>query len=177
MSAPAAIAIRDAAPTDMTRVQEIYAHHVLEGLASFEEVAPDLAEIGRRFEAVLARGDPFRVALQGGRVQGYAYAGPYRTRAAYRHTIENSIYVDPATLGRGIGRLLLEDLVGRCAALGYRQMVAVIGDSANAASIRLHANQGFAMIGTLPALGFKHGRWVDQVIMQRPLGDGDTTLP
>jgi len=171
------ILIRDATDADMAAIQEIYAHHVLEGLASFEETPPSEAEMTRRRDTVVAAGYPYRVAEVGGEIMGYAYAGPFRPRPAYRHTVENSVYVTLAKHRRGIGRKLLEDLIERCTELGYRQMVAIIGDSANHASIGLHASLGFETIGVQPSVGFKFGRWVDSVTMQRPLGEGDTTLP
>ena len=169
--------VRDAADGDIAAVQAIYAGHVLKGLASFDEVPPDVAEMGRRRAAVLELGLPYRVAEFEGTVKGFAYAGPYRYRPAYRYSLENSVYVASDALRVGLGRLLLEDLIERCTALGYRQMVAIIGDSANQASINLHAQLGFQTMGALPSVGFKFGRWVDSVVMQRPLGDGDGTLP
>ncbi len=171
------ILIRDVADADLPAIQEIYAHHVLEGLASFDETPPDVAEITRRRDALKDAGHPYRVAEVGGVVKGYAYAGPYRPRPAYLHTVENSVYVDTGVLRLGIGHMLLEDLIGRCTELGYRQMIAIIGDSDNQASIGLHARLGFEKIGVLPSVGFKFGRWVDQVNMQRPLGKGDQSLP
>ena len=172
-------AIRPSLPGDLAAVRDIYAHHVLHGLASFEEVPPDLAELARRRDDVLARGLPHLVAeAAGGRgVVGFAYAGPYRPRPAYRHTVEDSVYLAPDQAGRGIGRALLGRLIALCEAAGRRQMVAVIGDSGNAPSIGLHAALGFRRVGLLPSVGFKFGRWVDIVIMQRPLGPGDATLP
>ncbi len=169
--------IRDVADTDMAAIQDIYAHHVLEGLASFEETPPDVAEITRRRDAVWADGYPYRVAEIGGVVRGYAYAASYRPRPAYRHTVENSVYVDVGAQRQGIGRKLLEDLIERCTERGYRQMVAIIGDSANESSIGLHAKLGFEKTGVLHSVGFKFGSWVDSVIMQLKLGAGDDTLP
>ncbi len=169
--------VRNAQRTDLPHVQRIYAHHVLHGLASFEEQPPNLDEMTRRYEAVLKLGLPYLVAELGGSVGGYAYAAPYRARPAYRFTLEDSIYVDDASRGRGIGRLLLADLVARCAALGYRQMLAIIGDSANAGSIGLHAAVGFQHAGLFKAVGLKFGRWVDTVIMQIELGEGASSLP
>lgn len=170
--------VRDSVEADVPAIQAIYAHHVLHGTASFELAAPDLATMAERRAGLLAQGYPYLVAEDAaGAVAGYAYAGPFRPRIAYRHTVENSIYVDPQRLGQGIGRALLAALVARCEALGFRQMVAVIGDSANAGSIGLHAAQGFAHCGVLKATGFKFGRWVDTVFMQRALGAGDGTLP
>lgn len=169
--------VRDARPGDLPRVQEIYAQHVLTGLASFEEVPPDLAEMTRRFEATLERKLPFLVAEDGGRIAGYSYAGPYRTRPAYRFSLENSIYVDADAVGRGIGSALMLELIPRCEALGYRQLIAIVGDSANHASIRLHEKHGFTRAGLIKSIGFKFGRWVDSVILQREIGEGAGTLP
>ena len=171
------VRLRPSEDTDLERIQGIYAHHVLTGLGSFEEVPPDLAEMARRRSATLALGLPYLVAEVEGRVVAFAYAAPYRTRSAYRHTVEDSIYVDVEWVRRGIGHALLAELIGRCTALGYRQMVAVIGDSGNAASIALHAGLGFARIGLLPSVGCKFGRWVDSVLMQRALGPGDGEGP
>jgi phosphinothricin acetyltransferase len=180
--APPAVRVRDAVPGDLAPIRDIYAHHVLHGLASFEETPPDLAELTRRYEAVLARGLPYlaaEVERPGGQgvVQGYAYAGPYRPRPAYRYTVENSVYVAPDCQGRGVGRALLAELIRRCTALGYRQMIAVIGDSDHIASIRFHESFGFLRCGGIRSVGFKFGRWVDSVILQLALGEGDTTLP
>ena len=169
--------IREVADGDMATITAIYAHHVLSGLASFEEEPPDAAEMMRRRDKILDQELPYIVAVSGGTVGGYAYASPFRPRPAYRHSVEDSVYVTPDMARRGIGRLLLETLIERCAAQGYRQMIAVIGDSENAPSINLHAKLGFRMAGTIRSVGFKFGRWVDSVYMQRPLGDGDTTLP
>ena len=169
--------LRPATPDDLAAIHAIYAHHVLTGLASFEEVPPSVAELHRRYDDVAARGLPYLVADFGGTVAGYGYCTLYRTRSAYRYTLEESIYVRPGTEGRGVGGALLAELVRRCEAAGYRQLVAVIGDSANAASIRLHESHGFLRVGTLRSAGYKFGRWVDSVIMQRPLGPGDGTPP
>ncbi len=169
-----AVIIRDSAEADLTAIQRIYAHHVLHGLASFEEEPPTVAELARRRAEVLARGLPHLVAEQGGDVVGYSYASPYRARAAYRFSIEDSVYVAEGLSGGGIGRALLTALIAKCEAGGWRQMVAIIGDSGNAASITLHERLGFRMVGTFRAIGFKHGRWVDSVLMQRALGVGDT---
>jgi phosphinothricin acetyltransferase len=170
-----ALLIRDSAAADVPAIQEIYAWHVLNGVASFEEVAPDAAEMGRRREDVLARGLPYLVAEDQRTVLGYSYAAPYRSRSAYRFSVENSVYVRRDIVHRGVGRALLSELIARCVRLGLREMVAVIGDSGNAASIGLHAALGFRMVGTLATVGFKHGRWVDSVIMQRRLGEGSVT--
>ena len=169
--------VRPAAPGDLASVQAIYAHHVLTGLASFEEVAPPLEEIRRRYDDVVARGLPWLVAEFGDAIAGYGYCAPFRARSAYRYALEDSVYVRHDMVGRGIGRVLLDELVRRCEAAGYRQIVAVIGDSAHAASINLHAACGFLRVGTLRSVGFKFGRWVDTVVMQRPLGPGDGTPP
>lgn len=169
--------VRDAVDADMNAIQAIYAHHVLHGLASFEEVAPDVAELRRRRDEILKRRLPYRVADVGGAVKGYAYAGPYRPRSAYRYTVEDSVYIAHDMVGRGIGRRLLQDIVDTCTGLGYRQMIAIIGDSGNLPSISLHRRLGFVHAGTVRSAGFKLGRWVDSVIMQRPLGEGDSTLP
>lgn len=169
--------MRPAAPRDLSAIQSIYAHHVLHGLATFEEEPPPVEEIGRRQADVSSRGLPWLVAEFGGTVAGYGYCAPYRTRSAYRYTVEDSIYVRHDVQGRGVGSAILAELVRRCEALGYRQIVAVIGDSAHAASINLHAAFGFLRVGTLRSVGFKFGRWVDSVLMQRPLGQADFSIP
>lgn len=169
--------LRPAAHADLAQITAIYAHHVLHGLASFEIEPPDEVEVRRRFDAIVAGGFPYFVAEAGGRVLGYAYAGPYRTRPAYRHSVEDSIYVAPDAVGRGLGKRLLLALIDACERRGFRQMLAVIGDSANTASIELHRACGFAQVGLLPSIGFKFGRWVDSVLMQRALGEGDRTAP
>ncbi|HWI28107.1 MAG TPA: GNAT family N-acetyltransferase [Stellaceae bacterium] len=177
-SAEPACRVRASAESDLPAITAIYAHHVRFGLGSFEEMPPDAAEMERRRAEVLRRGLPYLVAEgPAGAVQGYAYAAPYRARSAYRYSLEDSIYVAPAAERRGIGRALLGELVERCAALGYRQLIAVIGDSGNLGSIGLHERMGFRRVGLLPAAGFKHGRWVDSVLMQRELGDGAATPP
>jgi L-amino acid N-acyltransferase YncA len=162
---------------DLPAIQAIYAHHVLHGLASFEEEPPSVQELERRYHDVIARGLPYIVAETGGVVGGYGYCSPYRARSAYRYALEDSIYLRHDMTGRGIGKRLLEELIRRCEGLGYRQVIAVIGDSANAASIGVHAACGFVRVGTLRSVGFKFGRWVDSVFMQRPLGSGDGTKP
>ena len=169
--------IRDATEADMEAVQRIYAHHVLNGLATFEEEPPSVDELLSRRAAIVAERLPYLVAELRGAVVGYAYASAYRTRPAYRYTIEDSVYVENGFGGRGIGRALLTELVARCEAGPWRQMVAIIGDSGNAASVAVHRSLGFAPVGTLRSAGFKLGRWVDTVLMQRPLGPGDGTLP
>jgi len=169
--------IVDADLSHLPALQAIYAHWVTTGLASFEEVPPDVAEMDRRRSEVLARGLPYLAAVDGSAVQGFAYLGPYRTRPAYRFTVEDSVYVAPERQGRGIGRALLAALIEASAARGFRQMIAVIGDSDQAASIALHAALGFAPIGTLTNVGFKFGRWLDTVLMQRALGPGGSAPP
>jgi len=169
--------VRDAGIADLDAVQAIYAHHVRHGLASFEETPPDLLEMQWRYRAIEAAGLPYLVAELSGKVRGYAYAGPYRTRPAYRFSLEDTVYVEPGYEGRGLGSALLGALVARCEGLGYRRMIAVIGDSDNHPSIRLHARLGFRKCGVIPLVGFKFGRWVDTVLMERPLGSGDTSLP
>jgi phosphinothricin acetyltransferase len=175
MSAP--LLVRESRDDDIDSIARIYGHHVVHGLASFEEDAPSAAEMARRRAECLAKGYPYIVAAREGRVVGYAYASAYRARPAYRFAVENSIYIDAGALGGGIGSALLPVLIERCGASGFRQMIAVIGDSANAASIGLHARFGFRHVGTLAAIGWKHGRWVNSVLMQRALGDGDGTPP
>ena len=169
--------VRGAAHEDIAAIQAIYAHHVAHGLASFEETPPDEAEMARRHAAILDSGLPYLAAEVGGLLKGFAYAAPYRSRPAYRYSVENSVYVDPESMRLGIGRALLGDLIERCQALGYRQMVAIIGDYGNTPSIDLHAKMGFQQVGNIRSVGFKLGRWVDSVIMQRALGEGDDTPP
>lgn len=178
MNAGAGFALRAAASGDIGVIARIYRHHVLTGLASYEEEPPDEDEIGRRLADVTGRGLPWLVASEpAGAIVGYAYLAPYRLRSGYRYTLEDSIYVAPEAQRRGIGRALLGELVARATALGYRQIVAVIGDSGNVSSIALHERLGFRHVGALPATGFKFGRWVDTVLMQRALGEGATTTP
>lgn len=169
--------IRPSHDADIPAIAAIYAHWVTHGLASFEIDPPDAAEMARRRAAVLDAGYPYLVAERDGAVAGYAYASAYRTRPAYRFAVENSVYVAPDATRGGTGAALLDALVAGCAARGFRIMVAVIGDSANAASIALHARAGFTRAGLLPAVGWKHGRWVDSVLMTRPLGNGADTSP
>ena len=169
--------IRPSCDEDLPTIAAIYAHHVLNGLASFEEVPPEIEEIARRRGDIVARGLPYLVAEADGKVLGYCYAGPFRPRVAYRYTLEDSIYIDPAAVGRGIGRVLLTAVLARSEELGYRQMVAVIGGRETVASIRLHAALGFTEVGVLTGVGFKFGRWVDSVLMQRPLGPGSSMPP
>jgi L-amino acid N-acyltransferase YncA len=169
--------IRPATEADLPFVTETYEHAVRYGTATFELTPPDLAEMTRRFRALVDGGFPYLVAALDGRVIGYAYAGPYRQRPAYRFTVENSVYLQPAIQRRGIGLQLLQRLIAECEPRGYRQMIAVIGDSANAGSIGVHTRCGFQMIGTHANVGFKFGRWLDTVMMQLALGEGGTTVP
>ncbi len=169
--------IRPSRDDDIPAIAAIYAHHVLHGVGSFEEEPPSAADMHRRRDEILSRGLPYLVAERGSRVVGYCYAGPFRPRIGYRFTLEDSIYVDPAEMGRGTGRVLLRQVLARCETLGYRQMVAVIGGRETVASIRLHEALGFTHTGLFEAVGFKFGRWIDIVVMQRALGEGAATLP
>ena len=169
--------IRPATEADLPFITEIYEHAVRYGTATFELTPPDLAEMTRRFRALKDGGFPYLVAVLDGHVAGYAYAGPYRPRPAYRFTVENSIYLKPAIHRRGVGLKLMQELLGDCEKRGYQQVIAVIGDSANAGSIGLHTRCGFQMIGTHPNVGLKFGRWLDTVMMQLPLGEGGRTVP
>ena len=173
----AAVTIRPCEAADVATITAIYHHHVLHGAASFEIEPPDAAEMARRRRAVVDGGYPYLVAEQGGRVVGYAYANAYRPRPAYRNTVENSVYVEPGRERQGIGRALLKALLEACERCGFRQVVAVIGDSGHEASIGLHRALGFRMVGTLQSAGYKFGRWLDIVLMQRALGPGDGTPP
>jgi L-amino acid N-acyltransferase YncA len=174
---PNSIVVRDAGEKDVQAIHAIYAEHVLHGSASFEEVPPTVAEMSARREAVLGLGLPYLAAEMEGKIVGYSYATLYRTRPAYRYTIEDSVYIAEGYGGGGIGGALLGELIARCERGSWRQMVAVIGDSANAGSIALHRSRGFAHAGTLPSVGFKFGRWIDSVLMQRALGEGDRSSP
>ncbi len=169
--------IRPVGPGDISAITRIYADAVAHGTATFEIEPPDEAEMARRQRALLASGLPYLVAEQAGIVTGYAHAGYYHARPAYRWTVEDTIYVAPTFQRRGLGRLLMMRLIGEAEARGFRQMIAVIGDSANAASMAVHAAVGFRLIGTLQSVGFKHGRWLDTVLMQRQLGSADSTPP
>lgn len=171
------ILVRDAAEDDMAAVLEIYSHHVLHGLASFEEQPPALSEMRLRRVKVLDQGLPYLVAQGRDGIVGYAYASEYRARPAYRYTVEDSVYVADGMGGRGIGRALLSAVITRCEIGPWRQMIAVIGDSGNIASITLHERQGFQPAGLLHAVGYKFGRWIDSVLMQRPLGHGSRSQP
>jgi L-amino acid N-acyltransferase YncA len=171
------LAIRPATLADIPAIAHIYAHAVEHGTASFELIPPDETEMARRMQDLLAGDFPYLVAEEDDTVFGYAYAGLYRARPAYRFTLEDSVYIAPDRQGRGVGRALLAALIEASTARGFRQMIAVIGDSEQTASIALHAALGFAYVGTLPNVGFKFGRWLDSVLMQRPLGPGSTTAP
>ncbi len=163
--------IRPATNSDVDAIQAIYAHHVLHGTGTFETEPPSVDAMQARFQTLAGRGYPYLAAELEGQVVGFGYAGPFRERRAYQFTVEDSIYLDPDHRGRGIGRLLLEALIAAATSAGYQQMLALIGDSHNRASIRLHAAAGFATTGTLQRVGFKFDRWLDVVIMQRPLGE------
>ena len=169
--------IRPSRDDDVALIAAIYGHHVLNGVASFEEEPPTLEEMARRRAALLERDFPYFVAEREGKVVGYCYAGAYRPRIGYRFSVEDSIYIDPTEVGRGIGRALLAQVIDRSTELGYRQMIAVIGGSETLPSINLHKALGFAPIGVLAGIGFKFGRWVDSVYMQRALGPGNTAPP
>ena len=172
------VIVRAASPGDMAAIADIYGRHVAVGTASFEMAVPDVDEMLRRYHSTIADGYPYLVAAdERTRVVGYAYAGPYRARPAYRHTVENSVYVDAGVVGRGVGGTLLAALIEACTARGYRQMIAIIGGADNAASLNLHAAHGFNEAGRLVAVGRKLGCWLDTVLMQRALGDGARTPP
>jgi L-amino acid N-acyltransferase YncA len=169
--------LRSAGPADIPAITRIYAHAVRYGTASFELEPPDEAEMARRQAALIDGGFPYLAAELDGAIAGYAYAGPYRARPAYRWTVEDSIYVAPQAHRRGIGRVLLDRLVAECTARDFRQMIAVIGDSQNAPSIELHRVAGFRLVGTFENVGFKFDRWLDSVLMQRLLGTGASAAP
>jgi L-amino acid N-acyltransferase YncA len=171
------VQIRPATEADLPAITAIYDHAVRFGTATFELEPPDLVEMTRRFRLLADGKFPYLVAVSSGKVLGYAYAGPFRPRPAYRFTVENSVYLDPAAQGRGIGSRLMRELIGQSRERGFRQMIAVIGDSANAASIGVHRSTGFRLIGTYENVGFKFGRWLDTVQMQLALGEGATSLP
>jgi L-amino acid N-acyltransferase YncA len=171
------LTIRPATPADIPAITRIYDHAVRHGTASFELEAPDEAEMLRRMRALVDDGFPYIAAEVDGLLAGYAYAGPYRPRRAYRFSVEDSIYIDPGAQRRGVGRALLEHLIEACERRGFRQMVAVIGDSAQTPSIELHRAAGFRMVGAVENVGYKFDRWLDSVVMQRALGPGATTQP
>lgn len=169
--------VRDSEEADLPRIAAIYGRAVREETASFELEPPSLEEMGRRRAALVGDGYPYLVATVAGRVEGYAYAGPYRARPAYRNTVESTVYVDPQAQRGGIGRALMQRLIEAAAARGFRQMLAVIGGSAHVASIEFHRSLGFTHVGNLVSVGYKHGRWLDTVFMQLALGPGDATPP
>jgi L-amino acid N-acyltransferase YncA len=169
--------IRGATAADATALAAIYGHHVVHGFGTFEETPPSAEEMVARMTAVTARGLPYLIAEVDGATAGFAYAGPFRTRAAYRYTVEDSVYISPGRIGQGVGKALLSAVIAACEPLGLRQMVAMIGDTSNAGSIGVHRACGFTHAGVLGGVGFKAGRWVDVVLMQRPLNGGETTLP
>jgi phosphinothricin acetyltransferase len=172
MQTPLSFSLRPATEADMASVLRIYGEHVAHGLASFEESSPSLDDMLARYHHLKSQSFPYIVAERKGVVVGYAYAGPYRTRSAYRFTIENSVYVDRQAAGEGIGRALLSRLILECEKGPWRQMIAIIGNSGNEASIALHKSLGFRLVGTLRDVGFKHDQWVDTVLMKRALTPG-----
>lgn len=169
MQSSLSFSLRPATEADMAQVQRIYGEHVTHGLASFEETVPTVEDMLARFRALKSQSFPYIVAERKGAIVGYTYAGPYRTRSAYRFSIENSVYVDRQAAGEGIGRALLSSLIQDCEKGPWRQMIAIIGNSGNGASIALHKSLGFRLVGTLRDVGFKHDQWVDTVLMQRAL--------
>jgi phosphinothricin acetyltransferase len=171
------VLIRPAGPADIAAITRIYADAVLHGTASFEIEPPDQAEMARRQTALLSNGYPYLAAEIAGAVAGYAYAGPYRSRPAYKWSVEDSIYIAPDMHRKRIGTLLLDRLIAESTQRGFRQMIAVIGDSAQIGSIAIHERAGFTFIGTFRSVGFKHGKWLDSVLMQRALGKGDSVAP
>jgi phosphinothricin acetyltransferase len=177
MKRMSAVSIRNVTPADIPAITRIYAQAVKHGTASFELEPPDEAEMSRRMRALLEGSFPYIAAAIDGTLIGYAYAGPYRPRPAYRFSVEDSIYVDANAQRKGVGRALLERLIEDCERRGFRQMIAVIGDSTQAPSIELHRALGFRMIGNIENVGYKFDRWLDSVLMQRPLGAGATTKP
>ncbi|TEA77508.1 GNAT family N-acetyltransferase [Allopusillimonas ginsengisoli] len=173
----AGLEIRDARPEDMEQIQRIYAHHVQHSIATFEEIPPSVQEMQERLAKTMALGLPYLAAILDGKVAGYCYATLYRPRAAYRYTLEDSIYLAPAQSGKGLGKVLLAELIRRCEQGPWRQMVAVIAGHDNRGSIALHRNLGFAYVGSQPATGYKFNQWIDVVFMQRALGPGADTPP
>jgi L-amino acid N-acyltransferase YncA len=171
------VIVRDYRDDDLEPMRALYAHHVRHGFGTFEETPPEVDEFSGRAAAVKALGLPWLAAEVNGRIVGYGYAAPYRPRSAYRFTVEDSVYVAPDRMGQGVGRALLAGVVERCESAGLRLMYAFIGDSGNEASIGLHRSLGFEVSGVLRPAGFKHGRWVDVVVMQRHLGEGDGSPP
>ena len=172
-----ALLIRPSTAADVPALAAIYTHHVLHGTGTFELESPDDAEMARRRDDVLAKGLPWLVAQQGARVLGYAYANHFKPRRAYRFCLEDSVYLAPEAQGQGLGRLLLAELMARCEAAGTRQMIAIIGDSANLGSIGVHRTLGFEHVGVMKAAGWKFERWLDVVVMQKSLGLGASAVP
>lgn len=168
--------ITEADERHITAIQQIYAYHVLHGTATFETEPPDVPEMAARLKKVRSAGLPWFVAVDDGQVRGYCYLSFYRERRAYRFTLEDSVYIDATCQGRGYGKMLLSRAIAWAEAGGFRQLVAVVGNSENTASLALHRAAGFSITGTLSSVGFKHGRWLDTVILQRTLGQGDSTL-
>jgi phosphinothricin acetyltransferase len=177
MNVIASLSIRPVRAADMPAITAIYGVQVDTSVSTYEVDRPDVAQMQQRMEAIVAHGYPYLVAERGGQVAGYAYASSYRARRAYRFTVENTVYVDNAQQGHGIGTALLEALIDACTQLGFRQMIAVIGEAANAGSVRLHERLGFRTVGVFQGIGRKHGRWLDTLQMQRALGDGDASDP
>lgn len=177
MTANDAFLVRAREDRDIDAITEIYGHHVLEGASSWELSPPDTAEMQRRADAITAAGYPYLVAARGTQILGYAYASAYRPRPAYRFTVEHSVYVDDAARRLGVGKALLSRLIEDCTAAGFRQMIAIVGDSQNLQSIEFHEKMGFERVGIVRDIGFKFDRWMDQVILQRPLGAGGGTPP
>ncbi len=177
MTFDAGMDIRPATSADVPGIQSIYAHHVLNGAGTFEEIPPSVEEVHRRFDGIVSRGWSYLVASDATGVLGYAYFAQLRDRSAYRYTAEDSIYVRDDVRGQGVGKALVAQLLDQAEAQGFRQMIAVIGDSDNVGSIGMHASLGFQRTGLLRATGLKFGRWVDTVYMQRPLGRGDQDVP
>jgi phosphinothricin acetyltransferase len=171
------VSLRNAAAADMAAITALYSREVRDGVATYEFIAPDEKEMTRRWQALVTQGFPYLVAEYDGTFAGYAYGSSYRAREGYRWTVEDTVYVLPGFHGRGIGRALLTRLIADCEALGFRQMVGVIGDRSNGASVALHERLGFRTVGVFPGLGRKHGRWLDTVQMQRPLGAGANRDP
>lgn len=176
-AAATGLRIRSATASDMPAITALYATEVCDNVATYEYEPPDQAEMQRRWQGVVAQGLPYLVAELDGRFAGYAYASSYRTREGYRWTVEDTVYVHPDCVGRGVGSGLLRRLIDDCSALGLRQMVAVVGDVTNLASIALHEKFGFRTVGVFQGLGRKHERWLDTVQMQLALGDGSETAP
>ena len=172
-----AVIIRASRPQDAPALAAIYGHHVLNGFGTFEEVPPSAEEMAGRRQAVVDRGLPYLVAEDAGQVLGFAYAAPFRPRAAYRYTVEDSVYIAPEAIGRGVGKAVLSEVIKACELFGIRQVVAVIGDSANAGSIGLHSSLGFEHAGVGKGFGYKKGRWVDIVWMRKSLNGGEATAP